>query len=159
MAEGIDVAKVAEIAMRKGLIGESELAVRSPADLMRLVLLPGFSTSRSVTELSGRGMGLSVVAQAVARLQGKVDIGPGTHGGTRVAISAPLSVSSHRLLLVTCQSQTLAIPLHGIERLRRVKLADVQTVESRPVDHRRRPAGSGREPRASARTPPSPESA
>src|SRR5262245_64903828 len=100
---------------------------------MRLVLLPGFSTSRSVTDLSGRGMGLSVVAQSVARLQGKVDIGPGRHGGTRVTLSAPLSVSTHRLLLVSCQDRTLAVPLHGIERLRRVKVADLQTVESRPV--------------------------
>ncbi len=130
---GIDLAKVSEIAIRKGLIGESEVAAAPPAELMRLILLPGFSTSRSVTELSGRGMGLSVVAQAVARLQGTVDIGPGTHGGTRVAISAPLSVSSHRLLLVTCQSRTFAIPLHGIERLHRVKLTDVHTVESKSV--------------------------
>ena len=100
---------------------------------MRLVLLPGFSTSRSVTELSGRGMGLSVVAQAVQRLQGKVDISAVKRGGTRVSLSVPLSVSSHRLLLVGCQGRTFAIPLHGIERLRRVKLTDVQTIESRPV--------------------------
>ena len=89
---GIDIARVSEIAFRKGLIKESELAARSPAELMRLVLLPGFSTSRSVTELSGRGMGLSVVTHAVARLQGKVDIGPGAHGGTCIALSVPLSV-------------------------------------------------------------------
>jgi two-component system chemotaxis sensor kinase CheA len=62
-----------------------------------------------------------------------VDIAAGARGGTRVAISAPLSVSSHRLLLVTCQEQTFAIPLHGIERLHRVALAGVQTVEGRPV--------------------------
>ncbi len=130
---GVDLAKVSEIAVRKGLLGDAEIAARSPAELMRLVLLPGFSTSRSVTELSGRGMGLSVVAQAAGRLQGKVDIGPGKNGGTRVALSAPLSVSSHRLLLVMCQGRTLAMPVHGIERLRRVKLSEVQTVESRPV--------------------------
>ncbi|MGH9142319.1 MAG: response regulator, partial [Vicinamibacterales bacterium] len=105
-----------------------------PVELMRLVLLPGFSTSRTVTDLSGRGMGLSVVAEAVARLQGTVDIAPGRNGGTRVEISAPLSIASHRVLLVTCQHQVFAIPLHGIERLRRVRLsADVRTVESRPV--------------------------
>lgn len=130
---GIDVARVSEIAVRKGLLTDTDLATRSPADLMRLVLLPGFSTSRAVTELSGRGMGLSVVAQAVARLQGKVDVGPGKSGGTRVTISVPLSVSTHRLLLVGCQRRTLAIPLHGIERLRRVKVADVRTVACKPM--------------------------
>jgi two-component system chemotaxis sensor kinase CheA len=130
---GIDLAKVSEIAIRKGLIGESDVATKPPAEVMRLILLPGFSTSRSVTELSGRGMGLSVVAQAVAQLQGTVDIGPGKHGGTRVALSAPLSISSHRLLLVACQNRTFAIPLHGIARLHRVKLTDVHTVESKSV--------------------------
>jgi two-component system chemotaxis sensor kinase CheA len=102
---------------------------------MRLILLPGFSTARSVTDLSGRGMGLSVVSQAVARLQGKVEIGPGTHGGMRLVVSAPLSVSSHRLLLVDCQGRTLAVPLHGIEQLRRVRLNELQTVASKPMIH------------------------
>ena len=130
---GVDLGRVAEIAVRKGLAAESEIASRSPAELMRLVLLPGFSTTRFVTEMSGRGMGLSVVAEAVARLQGTVDVEAGGSGGTRVSLSVPLSVSSHRLLLVTCQSQTFAIPLHGIERLHRIALVDVRTVESRPV--------------------------
>ncbi|HEX4346898.1 MAG TPA: response regulator, partial [Vicinamibacterales bacterium] len=130
---GIDVTRVAEVARRTGLITDADLSSRSAADLMRLVLLPGFSTRESVNELSGRGMGLSVVAQAVTRLQGKIDIEPGSRGGTRVTIAAPLSVSSHRLLLVRCQAQTFAVPLHGIERLQRIALADVQTIESRQV--------------------------
>ena len=50
---GIDVARVSEIALRKGLISESEQAARTPAELTRLVLLPGFSTSRVVSDLSG----------------------------------------------------------------------------------------------------------
>jgi two-component system chemotaxis sensor kinase CheA len=100
---------------------------------MRLVLLPGFSTSTAVTDLSGRGMGLSVVAQSVARLQGRVNVEGGRDGGTRVTLTAPLSVASHRLLLVTCQQATYAVPLHAIERLRRLKLTDVETAGSKPV--------------------------
>lgn len=130
---GVDLGTVSDIAVRKGLIGAADIAGRSPEELTRLILLPGFSTARFVTEMSGRGMGLSVVAETVARLQGKVDIEPGRRGGTRVTVAAPLSVSSHRLLLVACQGQTFAIPLHGIERLHRVKLTDVRTVESKPV--------------------------
>ena len=130
---GVDGTKVAEIAVRKGLIAAADVASLSAADVMRLVLLPGFSTSKFVTELSGRGMGLSVVAEATARLQGKVDISAGKSGGTRVSLSAPLSVSSQRLLLVACQGQTMAVPLHGVERLRRVALADLRTIESIPV--------------------------
>jgi two-component system, chemotaxis family, sensor kinase CheA len=130
---GLDLARITEIALRKGLLKDADVPDRAPQELMRLVFLPGFSTSRFVTDVSGRGMGLSVVAEAAARLQAKVDIEPGKRAGTRVSISAPLSVSSHRLLLVSCQDQTYAIPLSGIERLHRVKLTDMQSVESRPV--------------------------
>ena len=130
---GVDVERVSEIAIRKGLATEAELAARSTTDVMQLVLLPGFSTSRAVTDLSGRGMGMSVVADAISRLQGRVNIEPGARGGTRVSLSAPLSVSSHRLLLVKSQGQTLAVPAHGIERLHRAPVSDLETVESRPI--------------------------
>ena len=147
---GIDVARVSEIALRKGLISESEQAARTPAELTRLVLLPGFSTSRVVSDLSGRGMGLSVVAQAVARLQGAVDIGPGRRGGTRVALSAPLSVSSHRVTAgdvsgpnVRDASARNRSPSAG-RHLRRAH-GGIQTGD----DHRR-PGGPGGEPRAPA---------
>lgn len=130
---GVDVAKVTEIAVRKNLLSAADASARSPEDLRRLILLPGFSTAKSVTDLSGRGMGLSVVAETVARLQGKVDIAVSARGGTRVSLSVPLSVSSHRLLLVSCQGQTFAVPVHGIERLHRVTVGDIRTVESKPV--------------------------
>jgi two-component system chemotaxis sensor kinase CheA len=130
---GVDLRKVSETAVRKGLIAEAEIAARAPADLLRLILLPGFSTATSVTDLSGRGMGLSVAAQAIGRLQGTIDVGAGSRGGTRITMTVPVSVSTHRLLLVTCQNRTLAIPLQAIERLRRIALADMQTVHGRPV--------------------------
>jgi two-component system, chemotaxis family, sensor kinase CheA len=130
---GVNLVRIAEIAVRKGLLKEAEVAERTSEELMRLVFLPGFSTTRFVTDVSGRGMGMSVVAEAASRLQGKVDIEPGKRGGTRVSISAPLSVSSHRLLLVSCQEQTYAIPLSGIERLHRVRLSELRSVESKPV--------------------------
>src|SRR5437868_1684977 len=98
---------------------------------MRSVLLPGFSPSRFVTAISGRGMGVSVVAEAVARLRGNLDIAPGKRGGTSLSLSVPLSVSSHRLLLVVCENETYAIPLDSIERLHRIKVTDVRMVQSK----------------------------
>jgi two-component system, chemotaxis family, sensor kinase CheA len=78
-------------------------------------------------------MGLSVVAEAVARMQGKVDIQALKPRGTRISVSVPISISSHRLLLVVSQKQTFAIPLHGIERLHRVRLSEVATIGGKPV--------------------------
>jgi two-component system chemotaxis sensor kinase CheA len=98
-----------------------------------LIFQPGFSTAKAITDLSGRGMGLSVVYEAVSRLQGEVRAVPKAGPGTRMVMSVPLSISTHRLLLVSGQGQTFAIPSSGIQRLIRIKLTDVETVEGKPL--------------------------
>ena len=126
---GVDFARVAEVAAREGI----EAAHLSPNELARVLFRPGFSTSRSVTSLSGRGMGLSVVQEAIRRLEGEVELRPAESGGTCVHLSVPLSISTHRLLLVRSSGQTFAIPLHSVERLYRVKVSTIETLEGKPV--------------------------
>jgi two-component system chemotaxis sensor kinase CheA len=130
---GVDFARVAEVAVRQGILSEADAGRRSPQELSRILFRPGFSTSRSVTSLAGRGMGLSVVYEAVKRLHGDVDLRPAEGGGTRFCISVPLSISTHRLLVVECAGQRFAIPVHAIERLHRLKLGSVEMVEGKPV--------------------------
>jgi len=105
----------------------------SSQDLARIIFRPGFSTSPGVTHLSGRGMGLSVVYEAVRRLQGEVDLRQKAGPGASFLLSVPLSVSTCHLLLVSSQGQTFGIPTHGVERLYRVGLRQIETVEGRPV--------------------------
>jgi two-component system chemotaxis sensor kinase CheA len=130
---GIDFSRVAEVAVRDGIVTESEAARSSPRELTRILFRPGFSTSRSVTELSGRGMGLSVVYEAVRRLQGDLDLQPADGGGTIIHLSVPLSITTHKLLLVRCAGHLLGIPIHGVERLHRVRRSSVETVEGKPA--------------------------
>jgi two-component system chemotaxis sensor kinase CheA len=130
---GVDFARVAEVAVRQGILSEAEVAQRSTPELSRILFQPGFSTARSVTNLAGRGMGLSVVHEAVRRLQGDVDLRPADGCGTRFRISVPLSISTHRLLLVSSGSGRFAIPVHAIERLHRFAPASVEIVEGKPV--------------------------
>jgi two-component system chemotaxis sensor kinase CheA len=130
---GVDFSRVVEVAVRQGILTEADAARRTPSELVRILFRAGFSTSRSVTDLSGRGMGLSVVYEAVRRLQGEVDLRPMDGCGTSIRFSVPLSIATHRLLLVSCGGQTFAIPIHGIERLHRIRLNSVQTVEGKPV--------------------------
>jgi two-component system, chemotaxis family, sensor kinase CheA len=130
---GVDFARVAEVAVRQGILSETDAAHRSAQELSRLLFRPGFTTSGSVTDLSGRGMGLSVVYEAVRRLQGDVDLRPGDGCGTSVRISVPLSISTHRLLLVDCGGQRFAIPIHAIDRLYQIPLSAIETVEGKPV--------------------------
>jgi two-component system chemotaxis sensor kinase CheA len=130
---GVDFSRVVEVAVRQGILSEADAARRAPSELVRILFRAGFTTSRSVTDLSGRGMGLSVVYEAVRRLQGEVDLRPADGCGTSLHFSVPLSIATHRLLLVSCGGQTFAIPIHGIERLHRIRLDSVQTVEGKPV--------------------------
>ena len=78
-------------------------------------------------------MGLSVVYEAVSRLQGEVRVASKAGPGSRMVISVPLSISTHRLLLVSSHGQTFAIPSLGIQRLIRIKLTDIETVEGKPI--------------------------
>jgi two-component system, chemotaxis family, sensor kinase CheA len=131
--QGVDLGKIAKVATQRGMLNEAEAAALSPRELGRLIFQPGFSTSEVVTDLAGRGMGLSVVYEAVERLQGEVEIQPANQGSTSILLSVPLSISTHRLLLVSCWGQTFCIPAHAIERLCRLRPQDVQTVEGKPV--------------------------
>ncbi len=147
---GIDPRTVAAEAVRRQILTETEVATTDPEEMIRLIFRPGFSTTRMVTDLSGRGMGLSVVQEAATRLQGEVQLAARTRKaergmkgedtaaipsaeGTRVAIVVPLSVSAQRLLLVACRGQTLALPIHGVEGLHRVRPQEIETVTGQPV--------------------------
>jgi two-component system chemotaxis sensor kinase CheA len=131
--KGVDLKRVAEVAVKEGILSEAQASELSPQEFSRLLFRPGFSTSRSVTKLAGRGMGLSVVYEAVRRLQGDVDIQPADGGGTRIRVSVPLSIATHKVLLVSCGEQRFAIPIHAIERLHRLRPGSVGMVAGKPV--------------------------
>lgn len=129
---GINLSRVAEVAARNRSAADPIAPTLSQEELTRLIFEPGFSTSASVTELAGRGMGLSVVHETVKRLQGSVqllDEGP----GTTIVLSVPLSVCTHRLLLIASGEQKFAVPLHAIERLVRIKIDEIEALEGAPV--------------------------
>ncbi|MEI8395439.1 MAG: response regulator [Rhodospirillaceae bacterium] len=136
---GLDYHQIAEVAVAHGLMSTEEAAAAPPETLARLLLRPGFSTTTAVDTLSGRGVGLSVLHEAVGRLHGVIDIrpAPGTGttpiAGTVVEIITPLTVSRQHLLLVGCGGQTWGIPGFTVECLLHIKPEQIVTVEDRPV--------------------------
>lgn len=128
---GVDWDEVRHEAERRGERGETSVDPASPQLLARLLFQPGFSTSPTVTRLSGRGMGLSVVASAMTRLQGDVQILPGEPVGTKFVLSVPLSSTRRRVLLVECGGQPFGLPGHHVERLARISPSDVKAVEGK----------------------------
>jgi two-component system chemotaxis sensor kinase CheA len=129
---GLDAEAVTRAGVAQGIIGGHEAARRSPEQLARLIFEPGISTAEGITELSGRGMGLSVVQESVRRLQGEVELGD-TECGMRVILSVPLSTWASHLLLISCAAQTFGIPTYAIEHLNRVRIGELETAQGRPV--------------------------
>ena len=124
---GVDLKQVDSV------LSEAEPGSHSPEELERAIFRPGFTTSSTVDHLSGRGMGLSVVYETVHRLQGDVNLNPKLSPGASFLLSVPLSVSTSHLLLLSAAEQTFGIPTHGIERLYRIPLERVETLEGKPV--------------------------
>lgn len=131
--QGIDYARIAQTAVKKKIVTKEEAENADKAELIQLLTQPGFSTAPMITEMAGRGMGLSVVKEAVNRLQGTFYIGSSPTGGSVIKISVPLTVSTTRILLVEVNRQLFGIPSSRIDRLLHVDVGDVDTLEGKPV--------------------------
>ncbi len=129
--KGPDLPAIAETGRRRGLLAPG--ADLDAEGLLALVFEPGFSTAAQVDTLSGRGIGLSVVADAVRRLGGQVRLAPRDPWGSVLAMSLPLSVARQALLLVEAGAETYALPSSAAERLLRLAASDVERVMGRPV--------------------------
>lgn len=112
---GIDVARVREIAERRGLVdAEAQL---SESETQRLILVPGFSTRDEISQLSGRGIGMDVVYQQVSRMQGTLNIHSEPGQGTRFELSMPASsLLVHTLLVRSSGQRVYALSAHTIEQ-------------------------------------------
>jgi len=116
---GIDLEAVRHAAKRRGL-SPTNAAKLGTEELLQLLLGGGISTSGTVTQLAGRGIGLDVVRDAAARLRGKVSIKTDKGVGTVVEIVVPVSLSAVDALIVEAAGRTVAIPLEAVKRTMRV---------------------------------------
>lgn len=112
---GIDVRKVRQKAIEKEIIKESDLLTEQ--EILNLVFLPGFSTLGSVTELSGRGVGMDVVKRNIGAIRGEVGITSEVNKGTVITITLPLVLSIIDGLLVRIGQNQYVIPLSLTDRI------------------------------------------
>jgi len=123
---GIDPDKVGRKAIEKGLITEEQFQSMSRKDLVRLVFRPGFSTVETVTDLSGRGVGMDVVLSSFTKVGGVVDIDSEVGIGTQITIKLPLTLAIIPSLLIKVGQERFAIPQVNLEELVRIRPEKVQ---------------------------------
>jgi two-component system chemotaxis sensor kinase CheA len=109
---GLDARRIRAKAVEKGLIGEGEDL--SEKDLFALILRPGFSTAATVTDVSGRGVGMDVVAQAISALRGSIEIASGLGKGVTITLKLPLTLAIIDGLLTTVGGQYFVLPQANI---------------------------------------------
>jgi two-component system chemotaxis sensor kinase CheA len=127
---GIDPDRVRAAAARAGLPGAAEMSDR---EAIALIFRAGLSTSPVVTGLSGRGVGLDVVRDAVERLHGSADVHTVAGAGTTFVLSLPLSVSTMHCLLIEAAGQTFALPAAAVRSVLRVAAGSVGRADGREV--------------------------
>lgn len=130
---GIDVGRVRESSVRKGLITAEAAERLTPSEALDLIFEPGLSTAEKTTEVSGRGVGMDIVRSGVESLNGRIEVTTEPGQGTTFTMRLPLTLATFRGLLVAASHAVFAIPLNFVLETVRPEVGAIQTVNGRPV--------------------------
>ncbi len=130
---GIDVEKVKAKAIERGTITEEQGAVMSDKDIINLLFLPSFSTAKTISDVSGRGVGLDVVRSKIESLSGEVDVKSTLGVGSVWTIRLPLTLAIIQSLMVIVGGEKYAIPLGNIQTLESIQPSEIKFVQQKEV--------------------------
>ncbi|WP_052090870.1 chemotaxis protein CheA [Modestobacter caceresii] len=114
---GIDPVKIGAKAVERGLLTPDALSRMSPADILQLVFLPGFSTAAAVTNVSGRGVGMDVVKTNIESIGGTIEVESVPGRGTCTRLRIPLTLAIVPALTIECAGDRYAIPQISLQEL------------------------------------------
>lgn len=126
---GIDPEKVKRKALEKGLIDEQRYAQLTSQEAINLVFMPGFSTAESISDLSGRGVGMDVVRSAIARVGGTVAISSQLGKGTSLRLSLPLSMAVTHVMIIETDKQIFGVPMEAVVETVRLPRGDIRHIK------------------------------
>ncbi len=135
--KGIDAAKIREKAIRNGRITVDQADRMGERELMNLIFLPGLSTAETITNVSGRGVGMDVVKTNIEKIGGTVDLSSEVGRGTTIKIKIPLTLAIIPALIVNAGRDRYAIPQVGLKELVRLEgegaESGIELVHDKPV--------------------------
>jgi len=128
---GLDLDAMLQTARQRGLVSTDVVPDRE--ELMRMVLEPGFSTAREVTQLSGRGVGLDVVNADVKQLGGTLHIQSRKDEGCHFIIRVPFTLALNQVILVEADGEALALPLANVDAVLRIPAQELRALDAHPA--------------------------
>ncbi|NVZ08745.1 chemotaxis protein CheA [Allochromatium humboldtianum] len=128
---GIDPDVIRRKAYEKGIIDEAALERLNDQEAVNLVFAAGFSTAEQISDLSGRGVGMDVVRNAIARVHGSIDLRSRVGEGTRLRLSLPLSMAVTNVMIIESAGQRFGVPMDAVAETVRVARRDIRVIKKR----------------------------
>lgn len=130
---GINVEKVKKKAVDKGVLTQLEASDLTINEAVNLLFMPGFSTAESVSDVSGRGVGLDVVKNKIESINGIVEVETSQYKGSKFSIRLPLTLAIIPALLINLKEEIYALPLSSIREITPVKMSEIRKIQNQEV--------------------------
>ncbi len=122
---GIDIEKVKRLALKEGYITKDKYDTMPDQEAFMLVTIPGFSTIKNLSTLSGRGVGLDLVRTKIENLGGKMKIQSRLGGGTSILFVLPLTVAMINAFIVRNEGRLFAVPVLSVQKTIRIEPSEI----------------------------------
>lgn len=130
---GIDIDLLKQRAVKKNILSEDEARKMGIRDALNLIFHSGLSTADSITEVSGRGVGMNIVRDVVESLRGVIDIASEKGSGTKFTFRLPLTLAIIKSIIFVYKNESFALPLTSVTEIMRVFPEDIDTIGGRSV--------------------------
>ena len=130
---GIDIPKIKSSAVQKQILSQQEADNLSEDEAINLIFTSGFSTATTVSDISGRGVGMDIVRNQIDKLNGIIDVETAKDYGTKFTIKLPLTLAILSGLLVKINKDTFALPMSNVLEIVRMPVQEIQYVKGQSV--------------------------
>lgn len=131
--KGIDPTIISRLAIERGLFTPEQMAKMPPEEIIKIIFLPGFSTAKEVSDLSGRGVGMDAVKAKLEDLNGVLELESKVNEGSRVTIKLPLTLAILPALMVKVGQEMFAVPLGSVLETMDITRNDINIVQHQEV--------------------------
>ena len=129
---GINVDRVANKVLEKGLMTHEQIDALSDDEMAELVLMPGLSTAEEITEFSGRGVGMDVVKKSIESFGGTINIKTKANHGTTITLAIPVSLAVTSLLHIQMNSIHYGIPMDSVSETVKIEKDEIEYLHNEP---------------------------